>query len=120
MSLPDALKSCRRFRSHAGASNMISHPPPPVISNSNTPLLDFRSASPFKLILAALPTPHGDEHALWIDPADNQRMARGNDGGACISFNSGRIWSSIYNQPTAQLYHVCWPIATARKEQPMI
>ena len=54
-----------------------------------------------------LPTPHGDEHALWIDPSDNQRMARGNDGGACISFNGGRSWSSILNQPTAQLYHVC-------------
>ncbi len=54
-----------------------------------------------------MPTPHGDEHALWIDPADNQRMARGNDGGACISFNGGKSWSSIYNQPTAQLYHVC-------------
>ncbi len=54
-----------------------------------------------------LPTPHGDEHALWIDPQDNQRMARGNDGGACVSFNGGRSWSSIYNQPTAQLYHVC-------------
>ena len=54
-----------------------------------------------------MPTPHGDEHALWIDPADNQRMARGNDGGACVSFNGGKSWSSIYNQPTAQLYHVC-------------
>ncbi|MCY3831800.1 MAG: glycosyl hydrolase [Chloroflexi bacterium] len=54
-----------------------------------------------------MPTPHGDEHALWIDPADNQRMARGNDGGACVSFNGGASWSSIYNQPTAQLYHVC-------------
>ena len=54
-----------------------------------------------------MPTPHGDEHALWIDPADNQRMARGNDGGACISFNGGKSWSSILNQPTAQMYHVC-------------
>ncbi|MDE2749450.1 MAG: glycosyl hydrolase [Chloroflexota bacterium] len=54
-----------------------------------------------------MPTPHGDEHALWIDPADNRRMIRGNDGGACVSFNAGRSWSSIYNQPTAQLYHVC-------------
>ncbi len=54
-----------------------------------------------------MPTPHGDEHALWIDPADNQRMVRGNDGGACVSFNGGKSWSSIYNQPTAQLYHVC-------------
>ena len=54
-----------------------------------------------------LPSPHGDEHALWIDPQDNQRMVKGNDGGACVSFNGGRSWSSIYNQPTAQLYHVC-------------
>ncbi|HET9016466.1 MAG TPA: glycosyl hydrolase, partial [Thermomicrobiaceae bacterium] len=53
-----------------------------------------------------IPTPHGDEHALWIDPEDNQRMIEGNDGGACVSFNGGRAWSSIYNQPTAQLYHV--------------
>ena len=54
-----------------------------------------------------MPTPHGDEHAMWIDPADNQRMVKGNDGGACVSFNGGASWSSIYNQPTAQLYHVC-------------
>ena len=54
MSLLSAFKSFRRFRSHAGASNMISHPPPPVISSSNITLLDFRSAFAFKLILAAL------------------------------------------------------------------
>jgi photosystem II stability/assembly factor-like uncharacterized protein len=53
-----------------------------------------------------IPTPHGDDHALWIDPFDNQRMIEGNDGGACVSFNGGKSWSSIYNQPTAQLYHV--------------
>ncbi len=33
-------------------------------------------------------------------------MIEGNDGGACVSFNGGQSWSSIYNQPTAQLYHV--------------
>ncbi len=54
-----------------------------------------------------MPTPHGDEHAMWIDPTDNQRIVKGNDGGACVSFNGGASWSSIYNQPTAQLYHVC-------------
>ncbi len=54
-----------------------------------------------------IPTPHGDDHALWIDPQDSQRMIEGNDGGACVSFNGGMSWSSIYNQPTAQLYHVC-------------
>lgn len=53
-----------------------------------------------------VPTPHGDDHALWIDPNDSQRMIEGNDGGACVSFNGGKSWSSIYNQPTAQLYHV--------------
>jgi photosystem II stability/assembly factor-like uncharacterized protein len=51
-------------------------------------------------------TPHGDNHGLWIDPNDPERMIEGNDGGACISQNGGRTWSSIYNQPTAQFYHV--------------
>ncbi|MFN8593180.1 MAG: glycosyl hydrolase [Thermomicrobiales bacterium] len=53
-----------------------------------------------------MPTRHGDEHALWIAPDDNQRMIKGDDGGACVSFNGGVTWSTIYNQPTAQLYHV--------------
>jgi photosystem II stability/assembly factor-like uncharacterized protein len=53
-----------------------------------------------------VPTPHGDDHALWIDPKNPKRMIEGNDGGACVSFNGGQSWSSIYNQPTAQLYHV--------------
>jgi photosystem II stability/assembly factor-like uncharacterized protein len=52
-------------------------------------------------------TPHGDNHDLWIDPRDSRRMIEGNDGGACVSFNGGQSWSSIYNQPTAQFYHVC-------------
>ena len=51
-------------------------------------------------------TPHGDNHDLWIDPADNRRMIQSNDGGANISFNAGESWSTIYNQLTAQLYTV--------------
>jgi photosystem II stability/assembly factor-like uncharacterized protein len=50
--------------------------------------------------------PHGDNHDLWIDPADPQRMIEGNDGGATITFNGGASWSTILNQPTAQFYHV--------------
>jgi photosystem II stability/assembly factor-like uncharacterized protein len=50
--------------------------------------------------------PHGDHHDLWIDPENPQRMIEGNDGGATISFNAGASWSSILNQPTAQIYHV--------------
>jgi len=53
-----------------------------------------------------LRVPHGDNHALWIDPANPKRMINGNDGGATISTNGGESWSSIYNQPTAQFYHV--------------
>ena len=52
------------------------------------------------------PNPHGDNHDLWIDPHDTLRMIEANDGGACISFNGGISWSTLYNQPTAQLYHV--------------
>lgn len=51
-------------------------------------------------------TPHGDNHDLWIDPNNPQRMVQGNDGGACVSFNGGDSWSTIYNQPTAQFYHL--------------
>ena len=53
-----------------------------------------------------LPTPHGDNHDLWIDPRNPQRMIEGNDGGACVTYNGGLSWSSIYNQPTGQYYHV--------------
>ena len=51
-------------------------------------------------------TPHGDNHDLWIDPKDPQRMIQGNDGGACVSLNGGRSWTTIYNQPTAQFYRM--------------
>ena len=54
----------------------------------------------------AIPTQHGDNQDLWIDPNDSQRMIEGNDGGANISLNGGKSWSTIYNQPTAQFYHV--------------
>ncbi|HEX7940264.1 MAG TPA: glycosyl hydrolase, partial [Gemmatimonadaceae bacterium] len=50
--------------------------------------------------------PHGDDHTLWIDPRDPQRMIEGNDGGATVSLDRGETWSSIDNQPTAQFYHV--------------
>ena len=50
-------------------------------------------------------TPHSDNHDLWIDPRDPLRMIEGNDGGACVSFDGGDTWSTIYNQPTAQFYH---------------
>ena len=51
--------------------------------------------------------PGGDDyHILWIDPADPRRMLLGSDQGTNISFDAGATWSSWYNQPTAQMYHV--------------
>ena len=54
----------------------------------------------------SISTPHGDNHELWIDPNDTRRMIEGNDGGACVSFNGGDTWSTIFNQPTSQYYHL--------------
>jgi photosystem II stability/assembly factor-like uncharacterized protein len=55
---------------------------------------------------ASLRAPHGDNHGLWIDPTNPNRMINGNDGGATISTDGGKNWTSQYNQPTAQFYHV--------------
>ena len=55
---------------------------------------------------AQVSVPHGDYHDLWIDPRDSRRMICGHDGGACVTFNGAESWSSIYNQPTAEFYHV--------------
>ena len=50
--------------------------------------------------------PHGDNHDLWIDPKDPNRMILANDGGATISTDWCKTWSTEDNQPTAQFYHV--------------
>ncbi len=50
--------------------------------------------------------PHGDTHIMWVDPKNSDRLINGNDGGATVSLDGGRSWSSINNQPTAQFYHV--------------
>ncbi|MBV8201094.1 MAG: glycosyl hydrolase [Acidobacteria bacterium] len=51
-------------------------------------------------------TPHGDNHDLWIDPADPRRMIESNDGGVNVSEDGGRTWTPQDNQPTAQIYRV--------------
>lgn len=55
---------------------------------------------------STLSTPHGDNHHLWIDPFNNQRMINSNDGGANVSNNGGKSWSTQENQNTAQFYRV--------------
>ncbi|MBS1241730.1 MAG: glycosyl hydrolase repeat-containing protein, partial [Gemmatimonadetes bacterium] len=49
---------------------------------------------------------HGDTHDLWISPVNHDAMILTDDGGAAVSFNAGRTWSTQQNQPTAQFYRV--------------
>ena len=50
--------------------------------------------------------PHGDHHDLWINPKNSQYMIQSNDGGANVSLDGGRSWSTQLNQPTAEIYQV--------------
>ena len=51
-------------------------------------------------------TPHGDHHGHWINPDNSLNMINANDGGGTVTFDGGKTWSSIHNQPTAQFYRV--------------
>ena len=50
--------------------------------------------------------PHGDNHDMWINPDNPDLFIHGNDGGANVTHNGGKTWSTQFNQPTAELYQV--------------
>jgi photosystem II stability/assembly factor-like uncharacterized protein len=67
----------------------------------------YRSRDGGKTFTAIKGAPGGDDyHQLWIDPDNRQRMILGCDQGAIVTRNGGETWSSWYNQPTGQFYHV--------------
>lgn len=51
-----------------------------------------------------LKPPHGDNHDMWINPDNPQLFVQANDGGANVTHNGGKTWSTQLNQPTAELY----------------
>jgi photosystem II stability/assembly factor-like uncharacterized protein len=51
-------------------------------------------------------TPHGDHHDIWISPRDGNVMVQSNDGGANVSTDGGRTWSTQMNQPTSEIYGI--------------
>jgi photosystem II stability/assembly factor-like uncharacterized protein len=51
-------------------------------------------------------TPHGDNHDMWINPQNPDIFIQSNDGGANVTLDGGKTWSTQYNQPTAELYQV--------------
>jgi photosystem II stability/assembly factor-like uncharacterized protein len=55
---------------------------------------------------ATMRTPHGDNHDIWINPKDGNIMIQSNDGGANVSTDGGRTWSTLMNQPTGEFYGV--------------
>ncbi len=54
---------------------------------------------------STISVPHADNHDLWIDPNNSQRMINANDGGANVTYNGGQTWTE-QDQATAQFYHV--------------
>jgi photosystem II stability/assembly factor-like uncharacterized protein len=76
-----------------------------IVYVSNTSV--YRSTDAGKSWTAIKGAPGGDDyHQLWIYPDDPNRMILGSDQGAVVSEDGAATWSSWYNQPTAQLYHV--------------
>lgn len=78
---------------------------PDKVYVSNTSV--YRSDDGGKTFIPIKGAPGGDDyHQLWIYPDDGQRMILSSDQGVVVSVDGGLVWSSWYNQPTAQIYHV--------------
>ena len=78
---------------------------PDVLYVAQTSL--YRSTDGGKTFEAFVGAPSGDDfHVLWIDPQNSARMLLGVDQGAIVSVDAGKSWTSWYNQPTGQFYHV--------------
>ena len=65
----------------------------------------FKSVDGGKTV-TRFPTPHGDNHDMWVSPRDGNTMVQANDGGANVSTDGGRTWTTQNNQPTSELYGV--------------
>jgi photosystem II stability/assembly factor-like uncharacterized protein len=82
------------------------YPDPKNAETLYLPNVDLHKSIDGGKTFANLPVPHGDNHDMWIDPDDSSHLIVGNDGGATITFNGGKSWSTQLNQPTAQFYRV--------------
>ena len=70
-------------------------------------IVAWKSVDGGKTFSALRGAPGGDDyHRIWINPDDTNIMIIGSDQGATITVNGGATWSTWYNQPTAQFYHV--------------
>ena len=65
----------------------------------------YKSTDGGKTFDTTIKVPHGDNHDLWIDPANPDRMINSNDGGGNVSINGGKTWTE-QDYVTTQFYHV--------------
>lgn len=65
----------------------------------------YKSTDGGKTFDVEIEVPHGDNHDLWIDPNNPDRMVSSNDGGGTVSINGGKTWTAE-DYPTSQFYHV--------------
>ena len=96
-----------RLTSRAWYFNSVTIDPqnPDVIYIPNVAL--YRSEDGGKTISIVRGAPGGDDyHQIWIDPRNTASMVLGTDQGTTVSVDRGKTWSTWYNQPTAQFYHV--------------
>jgi photosystem II stability/assembly factor-like uncharacterized protein len=78
---------------------------PDIVYVANTSV--YRSTDGGHTFTAIKGAPGGDDyHTIWINPENPQIMLIASDQGAIVTVNGGQTWSSWYNQPTAQFYHV--------------
>ncbi len=73
-----------------------------VYSNANPLIKSVDGGKNWKV----MSVPHGDNHDIWLNPNNPDLLIQANDGGANVSFNGGKTWSTQFNQPTAELYQV--------------
>lgn len=73
-----------------------------IYSNANPLLKSIDGGKTWK----RMSVPHGDNHDIWINPNNPNLLIQANDGGANVSHNGGKTWSTQFNQPTAELYQV--------------
>jgi len=70
------------------------------------PNVNFMVSSDGGKSFSSMRTPHGDHHDLWIDPKNGKRMIVADDGGAQVSLDGAKNWSTLMNQPTVQVYRL--------------
>jgi len=95
-----------RIEGNAYFSRIFVDPKTPdILYMAQTSL--YRSTDGGRTFEAFVGAPSGDDfHLLWIDPTNPSRMLLGVDQGAILSVNAGKTWSTWYNQPTGQYYHI--------------